>query len=164
MNKTIIGLVAALCLIPIAFAASSWNNVVMELNVVEKNPADWSVVEGGANGAVKFSTIGSDGKITQERVSVIAWGLEPKTEYTLIYYGNETDNDVWPAATCISKPKKTSTQGYMKGSSFKFNFMELTDNGIDEKLWLVLSSDVDCDEGVMTAWNPTEYLFEENTI
>jgi hypothetical protein len=28
------------------------------------------------------------------------------------------------------------------------------------KIWLVLSSDVDCDGQQMTGWNPAEYLFE----
>ena len=40
----------------------------------------------------------------------------------------------------------------------------MLDDGIAQKFWVVKSSDVDCDAGVMTAWNPTEYLFETATI
>ena len=32
------------------------------------------------------------------------------------------------------------------------------------KIWLVLSSDVDCDMAYMIGWNPTEYLFEYDLI
>ena len=32
------------------------------------------------------------------------------------------------------------------------------------KIWLVLSSDYDAATNKMTAWNPTEYLFEDKLI
>ena len=32
------------------------------------------------------------------------------------------------------------------------------------KIWLILSSDVDCENSKMIGWNPTEYLFEHNLI
>ena len=36
--------------------------------------------------------------------------------------------------------------------------------GSGAKIWLVLSGDVDCFHEYMTAWNPTEYLFESALI
>ena len=32
------------------------------------------------------------------------------------------------------------------------------------KIWLVLSSDVNCTTNTMSGWNPTEYLFEHDLI
>lgn len=40
----------------------------------------------------------------------------------------------------------------------------MANDDIAQKFWVVLASDVDCDQGKMIAWNPTEYLFEEHTI
>lgn len=161
MRKAI-SILVCLLLLPVAFAAGM-TKVENIVNVVEKD-VNWDVVEDGAHGVVKFSSITKMGKVVNEKVRVSVWGLEPKTMYQLIYYGNEQYNDVWPYATCLGKAKKTSTQGYFKGSSTNYNSLALYEDTIPQKFWVVLASDVDCDEGVMTAWNPSEYLFEWDTI
>jgi len=38
------------------------------------------------------------------------------------------------------------------------------DTNAGAKIWLALSSDVNCSAQVMSGWNPTEYLFENNLI
>ena len=103
------------------------------------------------------------GKISYQRVRATAQGLEPKTEYTLIYYGDKTHNDVYPYVTCI-KTHKTSTQGYFKMNSMKFDWMPFIDDGINQKFWIVKTADLDCENGVLTAFNPSEYLFELASI
>jgi hypothetical protein len=35
---------------------------------------------------------------------------------------------------------------------------------VGAKVWLVLADDLSGDGTAMTAWNPTEYLFEANLI
>jgi len=156
-------LVCSMFLFPMV-SASSWVNTYGELSLTEKNPNDWSVVENGANGLVEFSLISRFGTIVQERVKVSVWGLEPKTDYQLIYYGDSEHNDVWNYATCIGKERKTSTNGYFKGNSVSLPYLEMMNDEVAQKLWVVKSSDVDCLEGKMIAWQPTEYLFESNTI
>jgi hypothetical protein len=39
-----------------------------------------------------------------------------------------------------------------------------TGDMLDAKIWLVLSSDVDCENAKMIGWNPTAYLFEYDLI
>lgn len=163
-KQILIFLVCSMFLVPTVFAATYWSNTYDTLKLVEKNPSDWSIVEDGANGLITFSTISLYGKIVQERIRVSVWGLEPRTKYQLVYYGDETHNDVWDYATCIGRARTTSTQGYFKGDSAVFNWMGFVDDGIDQKFWVVLASDVDCSTSRMIGWNPTEYLFEYNII
>ncbi len=267
-----------------AVSATYWTNTIDELQIVEKDPSDWGVVENGAHGLVKFST-----STRSQSARFLVWGLEPKTKYQLIYYGlkkqmtsleeyqneitgemgyscslisttgeltlgcskgrswinikdrwsepfgtlgcseiinyfkgeltqREIDemffeyrgreilqsesiivlcdkndytimlqapeidlgnyslldnyldifdmsyNDEWPYATCIGKARKTSTKGYFKSGSARFEHLDMWTDDVAQKFWVVLASDVDCEEGRMIAWNPTEYLFEYNTI
>lgn len=153
-----------LSVFPMVSASALFGQSTDTLNLYEKNPSDWSIVNNGATGVVEFSTVGTPWRILQERVRVTVHGLEPKTEYQLIYYGNDQVNDVWPYVTCIGKPRRTSTQGYFKSGSTKFNHLEMQNDGLAQKLWVVLADDVDCNAGKMIDWNPTEYLFEEHTI
>lgn len=157
-------LILSVFALPMVSAGNLFGHQVSELQLHEKNPADWSIVEDGAYGIVEFSVVNTPWKILQERMKVEVHGLEPKTSYQLIYYGDETHNDVWNYATCIGEPKTTSTQGYFKSGSTRYNFIDMMNDDIPQKFWVVLSSDVDCEQGKMTKWRPTEYLFEHNTI
>lgn len=167
-NKTIgfcLVALAMLSIFPVVSATTYFgNNLVDTLNLQEKNPSDWSVVENGAHGIIKFTTVSTPWKIVQQRASVMVYDLQPKTEYQLIYYGNNEFNDVWPYATCIGVPRRTSTQGFFSSGSSVVNHMDMRNDDVAQKFWVVLASDVDCNQGKMIAWNPTEYLFEENTI
>lgn len=130
-------------------------NKMFRVILVPKNPSDWSVIEDGAYGLLK----GYWGNY------LILWAkdLEPSTDYTLIYYGGQGYNDVWPYATCI-KTITTSSNGWTGTVTADFDYSAFFDDGIGQKFWLIKSSDVDCVAGVMTAWNPTEYLFEWDVL
>ena len=141
----------------------NFGNIVTDNLELVKKDSNWEVVE-GPEGNVIFSVVATPWRIVQERVRVSVWGLEPKTSYQLIYYGDETHNDVWPFVTCIGKPRTTSTQGHFKSGSYKFDYLSMTEDSINQKFWVVKSSDVDCEQGKMIAWNPTSYLFETRTI
>ena len=132
-----------------------FSNKDFRMPLVEKNPSDWSVVDGGAWGLLN----GHYGKY----LKFWGTGLEPNTDYTLIYYGDDCHNDVWPYATCI-KSMTTSLNGRTGSVVAKFSYGSFLDDGVNQKFWLVSSSDVDCDAGMMIAWNPTEYLFEWDII
>lgn len=115
-------------------------------------------------GLIKLTTVRTPWRIAQERMDVEVHNLKPSTDYQLIYYGNTLVNDVWPYATCIGVPRKTSSQGFFNSGSAEFKHLQMVNDGIAQKFWVVLADDVDCTSGKMTAWNPTEYLFEANTI
>lgn len=167
MKKYLIGFVVfSLLVMPMISAGYAWGSEVGGLKLVEKDPSDWSVVEGGGEGLLKFKMYRTFPWMTYmyQTVRVSVYNLEPKTYYQLIYYGNEEYNDVWPYATCLGDSFRTGSVGQGKSKTAKFNYVEMTLDDVDQKLWVVLADDVDCENREMIAWNPSEYLFEYNTI
>ena len=135
---------------------SAFHNRQMSYNlkVFEKDD-DWNIVKHGAKGNVLFTK--------GDRVHSIVRHLNPYTDYTLIYYGDATHNDEWAYATCITS-KTTNKRGNARMPKGSFDYSGFVDDGIGQKFWIVLSSDVDCSQGIMTNWEPQEYLFEHNVI
>ena len=129
------------------------NSNVAFVELWEKD-GSWDIIEDGAWGKLKYNLEGPTFDFVFN-----GHGLEPGTGYTLIYYGNEEYNDVWPWATCLASGVVNEEGDIHLAGSFDFGY-DLT----GAKIWLVLSGDVDCDAGKMTGWNPTEYLFEYDVI
>ncbi|HSB07059.1 MAG TPA: hypothetical protein VLK23_17920 [Thermodesulfobacteriota bacterium] len=143
------------------------------LYLYEKVEGSWEIVEDGAWGKMTYPLEGPTFKFVFN-----GHGLEPKTDYTLIYYP-----DPWPGTGLICLGSATSNGGgnvHIMGSPDTGSLPTYEDlnnpdaDGHTEcvdtstciegaKIWLVLSSDVDCDSTstAMTGWNPTEYLFED---
>jgi len=123
----------------------------------EKNPEDWSIVEGGAWGKMQY-------RISGQTFDFVFNGhsLEPGSDYMLIYYP-----DPWPGngLICLGE-KKASEKGnvHIKGSVDTGDLPIESDASPGAKIWLVLSDDVDCDDATMVGWNPLEYLFEYDVI
>lgn len=152
---TILGIVIFLSVISGAIVSFRAFNI----KLAQKNPADWTVVEGGSGNVLL-----SQG----DNARAIIRKMEPNTDYTLIYYGYGENNDVWPYTTCISEAT-TNKHGAVRFPVQTFDYTGfVTDGNSDatnkQKFWVILSSDVDCDHHMMTAWNPTKYLFEQETI
>ena len=137
MKKTLVSLTIALLLVPIAFATVDYKVFPKHLYLYEKDPSDWSIIEGGAWGRV------NKGKV------FVGHGLEPNTEYCLINY-----IDPWGSQNTILACGTTNNGGelHLQG-----------DFAVSGKIWLVLDSDID-GSGYMTGWNPTEYLFEYDVL
>jgi len=138
---------------------------VAHLYLYEKDPSDWTIVDDGAWGKMKYN-------LESPEFCLVFNGhaLETDTDYSLIYYA-----DPWP-----------STNGFVIVSGMSNEYGDIHFNGcfdigslpveedanyeLDDdgnqsggaKLWLVLSSDYDGTS--WSAWNPTEYLFEHNLI
>lgn len=111
-----------------------------QLELYEKDPGDWSIVEDGAWGRLSF---GANGFVFNGH------GLEAGWDYTLI------DDAKWgQAVKCLDSGVAND------GGNLHLSGGDEVDG---PKVWLVLTADVDCGTG-MTGWNPTEYLFEYNTI
>ncbi len=121
-------------------------------NLVSKD-SNWNVTDG----ACGYLYVDTGGKFT-----FYGYGLDSGTAYSLIYY---PDNDAYPwnsaekglkvfgTAPCINGRVTISDSGFWTGIPSGFD----TNEGI--KVWLVPTSDVATDH--MTAWNPEQYLFEE---
>ena len=160
-------MVVALLAAPVTVLGSAPKNDTLML--YEKNPSTWDIVPDGAYGEMLYGT---------ERptfcFSLCAWGLQPNQDYTLIYYPDPKPQDPqWPPSGVICLGEATSDQHGRLQLQVQYtddlNIGDLPKEYDDNyptgaKIWLVLSSDVDCGNQTMTAWNPTEYLFENNLI
>jgi hypothetical protein len=129
------------------------NSAVNNLYLYEKDPTDWSVVEKGAWGKLKFNS---------NNFTFNGHKLMKETEYALIYYGADGHNDELPYATCIVKG--FSNKGGNIHLSGEYDLGSFMDDAIPQKIWLVLAGDIDCENNQMICWNPTEYLFECDVI
>lgn len=116
------------------------------MKLVEKDPTDWSVVENGAWGTITY----------REGQLFVFNGheLEPGENYTLITYGG------WPGPVVCMGEGTVNENGDIHIMGETPDELLSDDPDIPVKIWLVLSADVNCEAGEMTAWNPTEYLFE----
>lgn len=130
------------------------------LYLYEKDPDTWEIVEDGAWGKMKYNLAGSTFDFVFN-----GHGLELGNEYTLIYYP-----DPWPGNNLICFGQGTANEDgdvHIAGSVELDTDLPIEgdDNYPDgAKIWLVLSSDVDCENQHMIGWHPTEYLFEHNLI
>ena len=153
--------------VPVTAMAVGKNGQAGESNVAflslyEKDPSDnWSIVDGGAWGKMKYNLAGPTFDFVFN-----GHGLEASTDYSLIYYA-----DPWPG----------DNPGYLIASGTtnrggNINLVGSVDPGMNfpnfpdanylkgAKIWLVLSADYDADNTEMDGWNPTEYLFEYDLI
>lgn len=146
----VLGMVA---LSAVAFAAVSG---ALQLQLFQKNPVNWSIIDGGARGELEYG-----------KFSFSAVGLDNGKSYTLIRY-----TDPWSThqVVCLGSSVTYGMQTFMKVDG-KWRFVNTAGIKITgtmqpggPKVWLVLSSDVNCVTQKMTAWNPTKYLFENNLI
>lgn len=140
--------------------AGNSSNAFMEL--WEKTNFDLEVADGGWS----IDTEGAWGKLKYSLTSATfafhfnGHGLEPLTEYALIYYP-----DPWPGTGLIVFGTAIANEDgniLIKGSAEIGDLPIDGDENDGAKIWLVLYSDVG--EGEMAGWNPGEYLFEYDLI
>jgi len=127
------------------------------IKLVEKNvTGDWRELD-GASARVMLSQ--------GNKAQAILHNMPPNTDYTLIYYGSTRPqfNNIWPFATCITQAT-TGRLGSVRMPQTTFNYAAFLNDGIDQKFWIVPTSDVDCGRNRMIAWNPQDILFETATI
>jgi hypothetical protein len=144
----------------------------------DKQNGPWPIFLKGARGEMDYNLLGDKFKFSFKGEK-----LQANTNYTLIYYP-----DQWPGAGLIcldngvtndagkikmdGKVAITDDSGIPSGLPVKYdkNFNPVSPSGAaGAKIWLVSSDDVTCTgatrmDAKMVAWNPTEYLFEDNLI
>ena len=124
---------------------------VAHLYLFEKDPSDWSIVEDGAWGKMKYNRAGPTFDFVFN-----GHGLDTGVSYSLIYYPEPQITWPWPI-TVIATGIADSDGNVHLADSYDFG-QDL--NGA--KIWLVLNDDIV--GGSMSGWNPTEYLFEYDLI
>ncbi|MBE0558260.1 MAG: hypothetical protein IH628_13595 [Proteobacteria bacterium] len=129
---------------------------VGHLYLYEKDPADWTIVDGGAWGKMKYNLSGSEFDFVFN-----GHDLAIGQEYTLLYYP-----DPWPGTGLKILGTGTVDEFgnvHIKGSVDTGNLpMEGDANTEGAKIWLVLSKDLGTE--AMIGWTPTAYLFEYELI
>ncbi|MFO8132781.1 MAG: hypothetical protein R6U10_02435 [Thermoplasmatota archaeon] len=166
MKGKILGVYVAAALMIAGFAGvavaqgpshQAGHSTVAHLNLYEKNPDTWEIVEDGAWGKMTYNTEGPTFNFVFN-----GHGLEAGEDYTLIYYP-----DPWPGEGLICLGSGTANEDgdvHIMNAVDTGDLPKDPDENDEAKIWLVLSEDVDCQEQKMTGWNPTEYLFEEKMI
>jgi len=130
---------------------------VAHLYLYEKDNADWTIVEDGAWGKMKYNLAGPEFDFVFN-----GHGLEPGSDYTLIYYP-----DPWPGSglICLGSGVVDDEGNVHIAASVDTGDLPIAgDTNDGAKIWLALTSDVDCENAAMIGWNPTEYLFEYDLI
>ena len=127
----------------------------------EKDPSTWEIVEEGAWGKLKYNLEGPTFDFLFN-----GHGLEVGANYTLIYYA-----DPWPGnnpgALIASGTVNDGGNIRLTGSlNLSMDLPHSSDGNHPDgaKIWLVLSDDYDETSCQMIGWNPAEYLFEYDLI
>lgn len=129
------------------------NSEINHLYLYEKDPEDWAIVDKGAWGKLTFNST---------HFNFNGHKLLKETEYALIWYGADDHNDEWPYATCIIEGVTNKGGNIHLSGEYDFGAFLADEN--EQKIWLVLADDIDCEINEMVAWNPAEYLFEYDVI
>lgn len=132
---------------------------VSHLYLYEKDPATWDTISNGSWGKMKYRSSGEEFEFVFN-----GHNLTSGQNYTLIYYP-----DPWPGEglICLGTDAANEEENvHIAESVDTGNLPNETDENFPDgaKIWLVLSSDVDCENSKMIGWNPAEYLFEHNLI
>ena len=143
-----------------AVMASGKSNA--ELYLYEKDPTDWTIVEDGARGKLRYNLAGPEFEY-----GFNGHGLEAYTDYSLIYYPEpQTD---WPWWVKVIDSGTTNNGGNINLAGSVNLGRDLDDPPYEgapdggAKIWLVLTDDIN-KYSELQGWNPTEYLFENNLI
>ncbi len=136
----------------------------------EKNPADWSIGEGGAWGKFNYQLSGS-GEETAVSGVFNGHGLVAGNDYSLIYYKEVA---VWTsegADIVVLGNAVANEYGDVHIAGSGEIGIPDTQPGVGDyigdtgdKIWLVLTADINPDTSKIIAWNPAEYLFEKALI
>jgi hypothetical protein len=144
----IVLLIGALFVVVLAAPAGKSN--VAHLYLYQKTyvaSGDWPIVEGGAWGKMKYNLSGEEFEFVFN-----GHGLVPGTEYTLIYYP-----DPWPVSGLICLGDGIVNDGgniHIAESVETGNLPAESDDNCPygAKIFLVLSSDVNCENRDMPSW------------
>jgi len=189
MKKQISLMLGLLMVLSLMVSVSAWVGEEQSINLVQKDSSDWSTIEGGNSANLflnqQMSVVWKSCKVagvktqcktyvTTDKYSLTSGNVVPNTKYTLVYYGYGSHNDEYPYVTCIKTVKSGSlsvnmgAEGWVtKGTlsmSGTYKWTDFLDDGIDQKMWLVPTKDLDCTNHKFKNWNPDSILFETSTL
>jgi len=150
-------------------ATSPTGNILFMEN---KDPNTWQAIADGINGKLAYNSAGETFDYTFEAAGLV------DGNYSLIYYA-DCDANGWPGdgvahntGALIAKFTVSGGTGIIAPTSGSVELgTDLPNSGdynspAGAKIWLVLSSDYSAtvagNQGHMTGWHPTQYLFEND--
>lgn len=167
-------LILAILILTVAIPVSVFANSGSPLNLVEKDTTTWQPVVDGASGVLSFNTEGVTFDYT-----FTASGLEPNTNYSLIYYADpESGNH--PGAL-IDTITSDGSGAITQSNSINLNMDLPSDpdsnmlvphnvppdnyaNPFGAKVWLVPSECYDANSKSVISWQFSRFLLETNLI
>ncbi|MHA2392576.1 MAG: hypothetical protein ACXAEX_11590 [Promethearchaeota archaeon] len=137
------------------------------LYLFEKNPTTWRIVQDCAWGRLDYNHEGPEFVYEFH-----GYGLEDGISYSLIYYADYEDPFInWggdnPGWFFSKGEANQDFELFLSDTvELEVGLPDLLDfnHPHGAKLWLVLSDDYIEEDTKLDAWNPTEYLFENNLI
>ncbi len=151
--------------VPVVKSNKTTANLLGELYLYQKNPADGSIVPGGAWGKMNYALEGAAFEFV-----LTSYHLRPGVSYTLIYFPGPLPAE---GLICLATARG-DTEGavQMRGSVPLAHLPAKYDSNYraGAKIRLVLSDDVDWGNGPsiarkrMKRWQPAQYLLESKDI
>jgi len=160
----IAAVVVSTAVVGIAMAAKdgqAGKSNVAHLYLYEKDPSDWSIVEDGAWGKMKYNLAGPTFDFVFN-----GHELEPNMDYSLIYYADGWPGD-HPGALIASGTSNKGGNIHLAGSpDLGMDLPDSDDANYPDgaKIWLVPSDDYNAAAKKVIVWNPREFLFESDLI
>jgi len=140
---------------------------VMSTLLLSEKDSNWEIVDDGAKGKLIFNPISPNFDFT-----FYGCGLKRTEDFHLIYYADYPDAFInWggdnPGKLIETFSPDSEGNIYRKGSiDLNMDLPHPNDANYPAgaKIWLVPCSDYDDEHRKLIAWNPTDYLFENNLI
>jgi len=165
-------LVVGLCAAPVLAkgpTGKSGNSNTGHVYLFEKDPTDWSIVDGGPWGKFNYQLSG-EGDGTEVSGVFNGHGLVVDEDYSLIYYPETASTWPWGVVVIGSATANEDGDVHIMGNA-TIGIPDEHSNPADvdyypddlgDKIWLVLSGDII--GGELSGWTPSAYLFEEDLI
>jgi hypothetical protein len=135
-------------LLAVTVVLAANNGKSNHLNLVAKNPSDWTVVP-GMSGKLNYGT---------NAFVFNGQGLTVGTDYSLISY-----KEPWPGTDSVLLGTGVAdAYGDVHIMGAMTTVCNAYGDSTGAKIWLVPTGDMS--GGSFIAWNPTQYLFESNLI
>ena len=165
----------------ILFMISAVNAATVDL--VKKDPSDWSVVTGASARSGTLSYTMPCSGTTMTYTFTLNTALDSSTEYCLVFYTRNSEsvswlnslNQVWGnQGSKVIQCDTTDSAGYFSPMTGSFDFslygtgLDYINDGDDyggsvlgAKVWLVPESDL---TGDIVGWTPGNFLFEKDLV
>ena len=161
-STSLILLLTTLMAVTPILAGPAGKSSIIQLDLVTKDPSDWSTVKGGAFGKLTWNTMTGDYVFTGHR-------LEAGDEYTLINFARDLLE--WPATIYVMGAGTANKGGNLKIKA-NYDYTTLMADttptlGGDAKVWLVKTDAIignEIDGFKLSGWTPAEILFEAELI